>query len=74
MFKASAQKGYTLKVKSGTRNHRGFFVRDTTYKLIEINQSGWAFICEDNATCHYVDPDCLKAKKRRKKRNLVQLA
>ncbi len=63
--------GYNLKVHPGTRNHRGFFVRNTTYKLIEIEQSGWALICEDNATCHYVDPDCLMEKKRRQKRSLI---
>ena len=51
---------YNLEVIPGTRNHKGFFVQDTVYKLIEIEQSGWALICQDQATCHYVDPDCLR--------------
>ena len=50
---------YDIKVESGTRNHKGYFVRDTIYKLIGIDQSGWALICQDNTTCHYVDPACL---------------
>lgn len=51
---------YNLEVEAGTRNHRGCFVRDTTYTLIEIDRSGWAFICQDSTTCHYVDPDSLR--------------
>ena len=50
---------YNIEVELGTRNHKGSFVRDTIYKLIEIEESGWALICQDNATCHFVDPDCL---------------
>ena len=50
---------YNIEVKVGTRNHRGSFVKDTTYKLIGIEKSGWALICQDSASCHYVDPDCL---------------
>ena len=51
---------YNLEVISGTRNRKGSFVQDTVYRLIEIEQSGWALICRDQATCHYVDPDCLR--------------
>lgn len=51
---------YNLEVISGTRNHKGSFVQDTVYKLIEVEQSGWALICRDQVTCHYVDPDCLR--------------
>lgn len=51
---------YTVEVEVGTRNHKGSFVRDTTYKLMGIDHAGWALICQDEATCHYVDPDCLK--------------
>ncbi|MEM1255041.1 MAG: hypothetical protein AAGI69_21615 [Cyanobacteria bacterium P01_H01_bin.21] len=51
---------YNLEVKSGTRNHKGYFVQDTTYRLVDIEQSGWALICQDSTTCHYVDPDCLQ--------------
>ena len=51
---------YDLEVIPGTRNHKGCFVQDTVYTLIEIEQSGWALICRDQTTCHYVDPDCLR--------------
>jgi hypothetical protein len=51
---------YNIEVELGTRNHKGRFVQDTTYKLIGIDQAGWALICHDNTTCHYVDPDCLR--------------
>ena len=47
-------------VNSGTRNHKGAFVPFAVYKLIEVDQSGWALICQDQATCHYVDPDSLR--------------
>lgn len=50
---------YNIEVKLGTRNHKGSFVRDTTYRLMGIDHAGWALICQDEATCHYVDPDCL---------------
>jgi hypothetical protein len=50
----------TVKVKPETRNHKGFFVQDAAYELVGIEQSGWALICIDEATCHYVDPDNLK--------------
>ncbi|MEA5467084.1 hypothetical protein [Leptothoe sp. PORK10 BA2] len=52
---------YNLEVKSGTRNHKGYFVQDMAYRLVGIDKSGWALICQDNTTCHYVDPDCLQA-------------
>ncbi len=51
---------YNLGVNSGTRNHKGAFVRHTAYRLIEVNQAGWAVICQDQATCHYVDPSNLR--------------
>ncbi len=50
----------TVKVKPETRNHKGFFVQDAAYELVGIEQSGWALICIDEATCHYVDPDNLR--------------
>jgi hypothetical protein len=50
----------TVKVKPETRNHKGFFVQETAYELVGIEQSGWALICIDEATCHYVDPDNLR--------------
>jgi hypothetical protein len=50
-----------VKVKPETRNHKGFFVREAaSYKLMGIDRSGWALICIDDATCHYVDPDDLR--------------
>lgn len=51
---------YNLGVNVGTRNHRGAFVRHTVYRLERIEPSGWALICQDNSTCHYVDPDSLR--------------
>jgi hypothetical protein len=51
---------HNVEVKPDTRNHKGFFVRDTIYTLMGIDQSGWALICQDNTSCHYVDPDCLQ--------------
>ena len=50
-----------VEVKPETRNHKGFFVQDTDYELVGIEQSGWALICIDEAVCHYVDPDNLLA-------------
>lgn len=47
-------------VKPETRNHKGFFVQEVSYKLMGIEQSGWALICFDEASCHYVDPDDLQ--------------
>jgi len=49
-----------VNVKPDTRNHRGAFVQDASYKLMGIDDSGWALICIDDATCHYVDPDDLQ--------------
>lgn len=60
-----------LRVQPDTRNHRGCFVQEMTYELIEIGKTGWALICDDHDTCHYVDPECLKETKRSKKRHLV---
>jgi hypothetical protein len=51
---------YNIEVESNTRNHKGCFVRETTYQLIGIDQAGWALICQDDTTCHYVDPACLR--------------
>lgn len=51
---------YNLEVAPGTRNHKGYFVQDTAYKLIALDQSGWALICMDEMSCHYVDPDNLR--------------
>jgi hypothetical protein len=47
-------------VKPDTRNHRGFFIQEASYKFMGIDQSGWALICVDDASCHYVDPDNLQ--------------
>ncbi|XGV95945.1 MAG: hypothetical protein ACAF41_24785 [Leptolyngbya sp. BL-A-14] len=49
-----------IEVKPDTRNHRGCFVQETSYKLVNIDRAGWAFICMNDAICHYVDPDNLK--------------
>jgi len=48
-------------IKPETRNHKGFFVQDADYTFVEIDKSGWALICVDDAVCHYVDPDNLLA-------------
>ena len=50
---------FNLRVEAGTRNHKGSFIKDTSYYFVGIEQAGWALICQDSATCHYVDPDCL---------------
>lgn len=49
-----------VNLKSGARNHKGFFLQKGNYQLIDINRSGWALICLDDAVCHYVDPDDLQ--------------
>lgn len=49
-----------IEVKPDTRNHRGCFVQETSYKLVNIDRAGWAFICMNDAVCHYVDPDNLR--------------
>ncbi|MGB7085564.1 MAG: hypothetical protein WBD47_08420 [Phormidesmis sp.] len=48
-------------IKPDTRNHKGFFVQDADYTFVEIDKSGWALICVDDAVCHYVDPDNILA-------------
>lgn len=48
---------YNLRVLPGTRDHHGFFIQETTYKLVGMTPSGWAHICLDSAACYYVDPD-----------------
>lgn len=47
-------------IKPDTRNHKGFFILEAAYKLMDIDPSGWALICLDDYVCHYVDPDCLQ--------------
>ncbi len=47
---------YRFSVVPGTRDHRGFFVQDTTYELVDVSDTGWARICLDSAACYYVDP------------------
>ncbi|NJM95988.1 MAG: hypothetical protein HC800_01115 [Phormidesmis sp. RL_2_1] len=47
----------TVAIKPETRNHKGFFVQNADYTFVEIDKSGWALICVDDAVCHYVDPD-----------------
>ena len=49
-----------VNVKPETRNHKGFFIQEGDYKLMSIDESGWALICLDDAVCHYVDPDNLE--------------
>ena len=51
----------SVALKPETRNHKGFFVQDADYTFVEIDKSGWALICVDDAVCHYVDPDNLLA-------------
>ncbi len=50
----------SVEVQPDTRNHRGCFVQETSYKLVNVDRAGWAFICMNDAVCHYVDPDNLK--------------
>ena len=50
---------YNFSITPGTRDHRGYFVQDGTYNLVRVEQSGWAFICQDNHTCYFVDPEQL---------------
>lgn len=51
----------SVAIKPETRNHKGFFVQDADYTFVEIDKSGWALICVDDAVCHYVDPDNILA-------------
>ncbi len=53
--------GKSVQVKPGTRNHKGFFIDEAPYTLVNINPAGWAVICIDDAICHFVDPDDLEA-------------
>ncbi|MEL6354354.1 MAG: hypothetical protein AAFR58_21780 [Cyanobacteria bacterium J06627_28] len=53
----------SVAIKPETRNHKGFFVQDADYTFVELDKSGWALICVDDAVCHYVDPDNLLAAK-----------
>lgn len=66
-------KGCYLRVKPGTRNHRGLFIREMAYQLMGVEQTGWALICDDNNSCHYVDPDSLKGNKRCQMRSLAKV-
>lgn len=50
-----------VNIKPETRNHKGFFIQEADYKLMRIDDNGWALICLDDAVCHYVDPDDLQA-------------
>ena len=50
---------YNFAIVPGTRDHKGYFVQDGTYNLVRVEDSGWAFICQDNHTCYYVDPESL---------------
>lgn len=50
-----------VEIKPETRNHKGFFIEQGSYKFMGLDQSGWALICVDDATCHYVDPDNLES-------------
>ncbi len=50
------QDRYTVSVLPGTRDHRGYFVQDSTYELVGVSDAGWARICLDSAACYYVDP------------------
>ncbi len=44
-------------VKPGTRNHKGYFVKQASgYHLVDIDQAGWALICTSATACDYVDP------------------
>lgn len=51
-----------VRIKVDTRNHLGYFLPETSYTLQGM-ENGWAFICEDEARCHYVDPDALRLPK-----------
>ena len=63
-----------IEVKPDTRNHRGCFVQETSYKLVNIDRAGWAFICINDAVCHYVDPDHLQqAKAVEQEQDLMQI-
>ena len=48
-------------IKHDTRDHKGFFIQEGDYELMGIDKSGWALICVNETSCHYVDPDDLEA-------------
>ncbi|MBD2104082.1 hypothetical protein [Leptolyngbya sp. FACHB-261] len=52
-----------VRVKPDTRNHKGYFVLEAPYMLMDVDQNGWALICLDDSVCHYVDPDDLRLPK-----------
>jgi len=58
-LKETVMKTSNIEVKPDTRNHKGFFVLEGSYELVDIKPNGWALICANEATCHYVDPDNL---------------
>jgi hypothetical protein len=58
---ASNDSNYRFSVLPGTRDHRGFFIQETTYELDDISDSGWAHICLDSHACYYVDPSNINA-------------
>ena len=60
MINADVDTGHSFGVRADTRNHKGYFIENTLYQLIGVEQSGWAYICQDNSTCHYVDPANLR--------------
>ena len=60
MINANVEAIHGFWVQAGTRNHKGYFVPEAIYQLIDIETSGWALICQDNSVCHYVDPDNLR--------------
>ncbi|QZZ18676.1 hypothetical protein J5X98_14435 [Leptothermofonsia sichuanensis E412] len=49
-----------IEIKPETRNHKGFFIQEASYKLMDIDRAGWALICMNDTVCHYVDPDSLE--------------
>ncbi len=58
-----------VSVRPETRNHRGCFVNDETFFLVEETSSGWARICVDQGgdgydRCHLVNPEDLEILKR----------
>ncbi len=62
-----------VRVKPDTRNHKGFFVLESTYKLVDVDNHGWALICLDENVCHYVDPDDLKLPRGCKKEDIANV-
>ncbi len=47
---------YDFTVQPDTRDYRGFFVQDSTYRLAGMTKTGWAQICLNETACYYVDP------------------